>query len=102
MLQYPYLFPGLLSGVVSWKLGGTRLVVIGESGDHGHQTRKVVPRGGLRTTLYYDESADGSVFFKARSPVVAQKLAVIGREGSAVYEILRDGRLDKVHEETTS
>ncbi|TPX11090.1 uncharacterized protein E0L32_007951 [Thyridium curvatum] len=55
MLQHPWLFPGLLSGVVSARLGGRRFALCG--GGDGAEGGELVaryfalPRGGLRSLL---------------------------------------------------
>ncbi|KAI1857781.1 uncharacterized protein JN550_013044 [Neoarthrinium moseri] len=52
MLQYPYLFPGLLTSVVAWKLGVQSSVVMGGS-EVDAKSYFLAPRGGLRTLLHY-------------------------------------------------
>lgn len=51
ILQYPYLFPGMLTNVVASKLGVKRLVSVGEQGD-GLSKYYLSPRGTISTLLF--------------------------------------------------
>lgn len=78
LLEYPYLFPGLLSGIVNCRLAERlaerRWVSVGESEskNKGLSRYQSSPRGGL-WTLLHDPSA--SVFLKQRSPQLVHKLS---------------------------
>jgi hypothetical protein len=51
ILQYPYLFPGLLTSVAAWKLNVKRWVSVGNSKD-SLKTYYLSPRGHLWTLLH--------------------------------------------------
>ncbi|KAH7377010.1 spermatogenesis-associated protein [Plectosphaerella cucumerina] len=76
ILQYPWLFPGLLSGVVSARLGGkTWLIVKDPSGNDGEIPRKLLAklygeaRGGLRTLVIVSGEDD---LVAQRNPAIAE------------------------------
>jgi uncharacterized protein YyaL (SSP411 family) len=69
MLQYPYLFPGLMTCVVASKLGVKRWVAIGQEGEAVRKYH-LSPRGGLSTL----------VFFKPESTMISHE--------SRIYEEL--------------
>lgn len=76
ILQYPWLFPGLLSGVVSARLGGkTWLIVKDPSGNDGEIPRKLLAklygeaRGGLRTLVIASGEND---LVAQRNPAIAE------------------------------
>ncbi|EEY16176.1 spermatogenesis-associated protein [Verticillium alfalfae VaMs.102] len=89
ILQYPWLFPGLLSGVVSSRLGGrTYIVVRDPSGADDETVRKVFiklygeARGGLRNLIIVKGPDDLVV---RRNPALAELVAT-GKPGAYVVE----------------
>lgn len=69
MLQHPWLFPTLLSGVVTARLGGEQ--VVAKKPQHGHVEPGVAkfftsPRAGLRSLVYVTDRGDSWV--ETRNP----------------------------------
>lgn len=76
ILQYPWLFPGLLSGVVSARLGGKTWVIVKDpSGNDGEIPRKLLAklygeaRGGLRSLVIVSGEDD---LVAQRNPAIAE------------------------------
>ncbi|TDZ32650.1 Spermatogenesis-associated protein 20 [Colletotrichum spinosum] len=76
ILQYPWLFPGLLSGVVTGRLGGVTWVILrGDGADDAELTKRLLrklhtdARGGLRNVLVLRGEDDLLV---KRSPVLKE------------------------------
>jgi uncharacterized protein YyaL (SSP411 family) len=85
MLQYPYLFPGLLSSVVFWKLDAERWVSVGEHDQNAELSKyHLSPRGGLRTLLHYKPASD---FLKSRCAAELTNKITAQNTASAVYRI---------------
>lgn len=91
ILQYPWLFPGLLSGVVSARLGGKTWAIVRDPfGNDGETTQKLLTklygeaRGGLRNIFLVKSENDLVV---QRNPA----LATIVKEGPGAY-IFDNGR----------
>ncbi|KAH7037250.1 Six-hairpin glycosidase-like protein [Microdochium trichocladiopsis] len=68
MLEHPHLFPGLLCGVVSWRLGASQLVSI----SHGPASKELAkffkaPRASLSTLLYL---GGPSSWLRSRNPAL--------------------------------
>lgn len=89
ILQYPWLFPGLLSGVVGARLGGKIWVVIMDpEGNDDEIARKVFtklygdPRGGLRNLIIVKSSDDLVV---KCNPAIAELVAA-GNKGGFYFE----------------
>ncbi|KAM0323649.1 hypothetical protein ACHAQA_008584 [Verticillium albo-atrum] len=89
ILQYPWLFPGLLSGVVGARLGGRTYVVVRDpSGADDETVRKVFiklygeARGGLRNLIIVKGPDDLVV---RRNPALAE-LVASGSPGAYVVE----------------
>lgn len=82
ILQYPWLFPGLLSGVVSARLGGKTWVVVKDpSGNDSEVSRKLFAklygeaRGGLRSLIIVRSEND---MVAQRNPAVAELVRTSG------------------------
>ncbi|KAF9875089.1 duf255 domain protein [Colletotrichum karsti] len=78
VLQYPWLFPGLLSGVVTARLGGATWVIIRKDGEEDDvMTQRLLQkihleaRGGLRNILYLKSEND---LLANRSPMLKELL----------------------------
>lgn len=76
VLQYPWLFPGLLSGVVTARLGGVTWVVVrGSDGADDDSTKKLIRKlnieanGGLRNIVFLKSEND---VLAKRSPVLKE------------------------------
>ncbi|KAK2055724.1 hypothetical protein LY76DRAFT_648148 [Colletotrichum caudatum] len=76
ILQYPWLFPGLLSGVVTARLGGATWVIVrGAGGGEDELTQRLLrklslePSGGLRNVLLLKAEDD---LLAKRSPVLGE------------------------------
>ncbi|OBR08302.1 Duf255 domain protein [Colletotrichum higginsianum IMI 349063] len=77
ILQYPWLFPGLLSGVVTARLGGVTWVIVrdGGGGDDALTQRllrklSLEARGGLRNVILLKSGGDD--LLARRSPVLSE------------------------------
>ncbi|ORY67778.1 uncharacterized protein BCR38DRAFT_511115 [Pseudomassariella vexata] len=90
ILQYPYLYPGLLSCVVWWKLGGQRWISNGSADQENIKQYRLAPRGILWTMLYANPS---SGFLRRRSRTLVEKLA--GKK-EGVYSLDKVGELQQV------
>jgi len=91
ILQYPWLFPGLLSGVVSARLGGkTWIIVKDPSGNDGEIARKLSAklygeaRGGLRNLIIVKTQND---LVAQRNPAIAE----LARSSGPGAYLLADG-----------
>ncbi|KAL0937257.1 DUF255 domain protein [Colletotrichum truncatum] len=101
ILQYPWLFPGLLSGVVTARLGGATWVVIRKDGqDEDDITKRLLrklhseARGGLRNLLVLQSEND---LLAKRSPAL-QELVRTQKPGAyrlenGVYRLVTRGDL---------
>ncbi|KXJ93836.1 hypothetical protein Micbo1qcDRAFT_231472 [Microdochium bolleyi] len=69
MLEHPHLFPGLLCGVVAWRLGASQLLSVGYSPEAKELAKFFkAPRASL-STLQYNGTA--SAWLQARNPSFA-------------------------------
>jgi hypothetical protein len=90
ILQYPHLFPGLLSSVVSWKMGGRPWISVGDNKDSSSlKGYYLEPRAGLRTILHANPDSE---FLKSRSPDLALKIQATT---PGVHTIV-DGKLQRI------
>lgn len=89
ILQYPYLFPGMLTNVVASKLGVKRLVSIGEQ-EADLAKYYLAPRGNISTLLF---SKPGSTISASRSNKLIED---IGRQQPGLYSIEADGQFRSV------
>ncbi|KAF3013295.1 hypothetical protein G7054_g2825 [Neopestalotiopsis clavispora] len=88
ILQYPYLFPGMMTCVVASKLGVKRLVSVGEQGE-AVKKYHLSPRGGLSALL----------FFKSESNLTSRNSkysAELGKQRPGLYSIEADGQVQSV------
>ncbi|KAI0138322.1 hypothetical protein BJ166DRAFT_183380 [Pestalotiopsis sp. NC0098] len=88
ILQYPYLFPGLMTCVVASKLGVKRLVCIGEQGE-AVKKYHLSARGGLSTLL----------FFKSDSGLTGRNskhTAELSKLSPGMYTIEEDGQIKSI------
>ncbi|KAI0019978.1 hypothetical protein F4780DRAFT_393840 [Xylariomycetidae sp. FL0641] len=92
MLEYPNLFPGLLCGVVAWRLGGTHWTISAGKGERlelwkkpdGADTVRLAlgafrrtPRAGLFTIRFVDP-VDGGTWLREREPRIRP---LVGKKG---------------------
>ncbi|KAH8662360.1 spermatogenesis-associated protein [Xylariales sp. PMI_506] len=89
MLQYPYLFPGLLSLVVSWRLGAKRWVSV-EANPDSLEKYHSSPRGSLWTVLHFKH---GSKLSQERYPGFAKKLE---KQLPGLYSVDETGALSQL------
>ncbi|KAL7621516.1 hypothetical protein AAE478_008840 [Parahypoxylon ruwenzoriense] len=89
MLEHPNLFPGLLCGIVPWKLGGRHWIVVGENPSHLAAFHKS-PRASLFTLRYHD-SRNADSWLNKRDP----RAASFPKE-QAVYTPCPDGTYRKI------
>ncbi|KAH9895408.1 hypothetical protein F4778DRAFT_271065 [Xylariomycetidae sp. FL2044] len=94
MLEHPNLFPGLLCGIPSWKLGGRQWVAVSSPGDSAAIDVKEktgsfhkAPRSNLFTLRYYDPASPESWLSK-RDP---NTLAQVADLGPGLYKLVDDG-----------
>jgi uncharacterized protein YyaL (SSP411 family) len=66
ILEHPNLFPGLLCGIVSWRLGGRQWVSVGDN-DMAKSLFHKAPRAALATLRYHDFQNTGS-WLRKRDP----------------------------------
>jgi uncharacterized protein YyaL (SSP411 family) len=88
ILQYPYLFPGMMTCVVASKLGVKRLVSVGEQRE-AVKKYHLSPRGGLSALL----------FFKSESNLTSRNSkysAELGKQRPGLYSIEADGQVQSV------
>ncbi|KAK6071166.1 Spermatogenesis-associated protein 20 [Seiridium cupressi] len=86
ILQYPYLFPGMMTCVVASKLGVKRWVAVG---DHAEGLAKYYrsPRGALSTLFVFRPE---SKLARSHSDSLVEEL---GKQKDGVYRIETDGQL---------
>ncbi|KAI0393772.1 spermatogenesis-associated protein [Xylariaceae sp. FL0594] len=81
MLEHPNLFPGLLCGVVPWRLGGRHWVAVGDKARASSLFHKA-PRAALSTLRYHDPR-DTTSWLRKRSPA-------LDLDGEGIY--IQDGK----------
>lgn len=70
MLEHPHLFPGLLCGVVSWRLGASQLISVGCGPDSKELTKFFkAPRASLATLQYLQ---DPSSWIRTRNQTLGE------------------------------
>ncbi|KAI1504862.1 hypothetical protein F5X99DRAFT_329500 [Biscogniauxia marginata] len=71
MGEHSYLFPGLLCGIVPWKLGGRHWIAVGAKGGENHSKElaafHTAPRASLFTLRYHDPEKKNS-WLNTRDP----------------------------------
>ncbi|KAI1077557.1 hypothetical protein F5B20DRAFT_268472 [Whalleya microplaca] len=97
MLEHPNLFPGLLCGIVPWKIGGRHWITVGDNPTEMavfHRT----PRAALLTLRYHDPQSSDSWLSKRdpRAPNLGrdQGVFVLGTDGT--YRKIERHDLDQV------
>ncbi|KAI0120669.1 hypothetical protein BJ170DRAFT_159606 [Xylariales sp. AK1849] len=90
MLQYPYLFPGLLSSVVASKLGVSRWTSVKADGTRLTDYH-LKPRRRLGTLLHHKPS---NTLLMNRSPELAERLDKIAQPG--IYSLNAEGQIEKM------
>ncbi|KAI1819304.1 spermatogenesis-associated protein [Xylaria intraflava] len=75
MLEHPNLFPGLLCGIVPWRLGGRSWVSVGDHGIAKSLFHKA-PRAALATIRYHDPQ-NPNLWLRTRDPSLDLKEAGI-------------------------
>ncbi|KAI5921906.1 hypothetical protein F4810DRAFT_317413 [Camillea tinctor] len=91
MGEHSYLFPGLLCGIIPWKLGGHHWIAVGDNNSNRQALAAfhTSPRASLFTLRYHDPKASASSWLNKRDPSLRAKL----REGkTAVFKSLENGR----------
>jgi uncharacterized protein YyaL (SSP411 family) len=78
MLQYPWLFVGLLGSVVTAKLGGKCWIVEAAEKDEVIRKYHLLPRAGLRSLVYHSAAEDS--WLAGRNPLLKE---LKGQAGSA-------------------
>ncbi|KAI8624926.1 spermatogenesis-associated protein [Xylariaceae sp. FL1651] len=71
ILEYPNLFPGLLCGIIPWRLGGRHWVSVGDS-DTAKSLFHKAPRAALSTLRYHDPRNNDS-WLRKRDPSIDLK-----------------------------
>jgi len=69
ILEHPNLFPGLLCGIVPWRLGGRHWVAVGENATASSLFHKA-PRAALSTLRYHDPQNTSS-WLRRRDPALS-------------------------------
>ncbi|KAI0597223.1 hypothetical protein F4775DRAFT_584466 [Biscogniauxia sp. FL1348] len=86
MGEHSYLFPGLLCGIIPWKLGGRHWIAVGESNNGSNREALAAfhtsPRASLFTLRYHDPKAsNASSWINRRDPSLCENL----RHGAGVF-----------------
>ncbi|KAI1818577.1 spermatogenesis-associated protein [Poronia punctata] len=89
ILEYPNLFPGLLCGIVPWKLGGRHWAAVQENARASSLYHKA-PRAALSTLRYHDVQNPGSWLMKRDPTLNLERGGIYTQEktGSNVYRNL--------------
>lgn len=91
MLEHPNLFPGLLCGIVPWKLGGRHWIIVGENPETTQLAAfHRAPRAALSTLRYHDPQKVGSWLSNR------DRRATSFPQDQAIYEPSRDGTYRKL------
>lgn len=96
MLQYPWLFVGLLTGVVSARLGGPNVLVVG-GGEEGKVSAadavlkrfRTAPRAALRAVVFYTPGREGEkTWLEGRNAALGKFAREAKAEAGAVYALV--------------
>ncbi|KAI1259575.1 spermatogenesis-associated protein [Xylariaceae sp. FL1019] len=93
MLEHPNLFPGLLCGVIPWRLGGRQWIsVAGEQGEHGKALGLFhkAPRASLSTLRYHDPKGEGGWLSRRDTSEIPTEAGIYTRDASGAYRLITD------------
>ncbi|KAF2963592.1 hypothetical protein GQX73_g9978 [Xylaria multiplex] len=90
ILEHPNLFPGLLCGIIPWRLGGRHWVSVGEN-DTAKSLFHKAPRAALSTLRYHDPQNINSWLRRRDPSIKLQEAGIYTQDGEnpGVYRKIR-------------
>ncbi|KAB5528924.1 hypothetical protein GE09DRAFT_1148923 [Coniochaeta sp. 2T2.1] len=101
ILQYPWLFVGLLGAVVSARLGVRGGVVVISPGEETEEEEEVLPRADARAVLRVKTGGDGGGWLLKRNEALGKVLEEVGGKGGGARLRWREKEGDYAEEKTS-